>query len=349
MKNIIYVLIVFISLEVLGQGAKSSDEISFPEPYLKLNFNGDDYGFSNTNILRYDKLKKQWFRFMKVDISIRSAALFDNRMLIADADLIKQYSVDVKQKAISEYDLPKHLFSDLIVKELRFENGSQGCFHLENSVKKYLRKGDSFIVDKGAKSEFLSNSSKEIDGDKLAKIIQVVDESRFEKVSLNDLNITSNDIEEFKDFIDKEEIRIKEHGIDDFDFDNFYSFPSENVNFSFYKSVADSLFTLSEDDINNVFWLGYGNWSTTTDWRRVVFVFQNGKELVIENSDDRPSYLYTPWVVDFEGLKFRVNSVRFGKHIEEITNGQFFSGVTSDNNYAIFKIADYMYWKRFYE
>ena len=48
-----------------------------------------------------------------------------------------------------------------------------------------------------------------------------------------------------------------------------------------------------------------------------------GKKLIIENSDDKPNYLYTPWIVDFEGLKFRTNSILFGQQIDEITNGQF--------------------------
>lgn len=161
-----------------------------------------------------------------------------------------------------------------------------------------------------------------------------------------DLKITDNEIKEFKKFIDKEEQRIKKSGIDRFDFDNLYSFPGENTDFNFYKSIADSLFTLSEEEINNAFWQAYGNWSTTTDWRRIIFVFQNGKKLIIENSDDKPNYLYSPWIVDFEGLKFRTNSILFGQQIDEITNGHFFKEIARDKNYAIFKIADYMYRKK---
>lgn len=189
----------------------------------------------------------------------------------------------------------------------------------------------------------------EIEVNKIEKIVDIIDKSRFSKVSLTDLNIIENDINEFKKFIDKEEQRINKSGIGRFDFDNFYSFPGENTDFNFYRSVADSLFTLSEEAINNAFWQAYGTWSTTTDWRRVIFVFQNGKKLIIENSDDKPNYLYTPWVVDFEGLKFRTNSILFGQQVDEITNGQFFNEVARDKNYAIFKITDYMYRKKLNE
>ena len=39
----------------------------------------------------------------------------------------------------------------------------------------------------------------------------------------------------------------------------------------------------------------------------------------------------------------------FGQQIDEITNGQFFTEVARDKNYAIFKIADYLYKKKLNE
>lgn len=148
------------------------------------------------------------------------------------------------------------------------------------------------------------------------------------------MGITEEDIKKFKKFIDKEEERIKKSGIDRFDDQNFYTFPGENTDFNFYKSVADSLFTLSNEQIDNAFWQADGNWSTTTDWRRIIFVFQDGKKIIIENSDDIPNYLYTPWIINFEGLKFRSNSILFGRNIDEIMKGQFFNEVTRDKNYV---------------
>ncbi len=327
-----------------------TDEIPIQEPYLKLQFEGEKYGFENKDILHFDKKKKTWYRFMTVDFSITNASLFDSKIVLAERSLNKQYTFDPKEKSVNEYNLPESLFSNLVIKELHFENGSQGCFHSDNSLRSYIRKGDKFEVDKkSSSSKYLSSAIREINADKIEQIIELIDKSRFVKVSLNDLNITENDINELKKFIDKEEKRIKKSGIDRFDFENLYSFPGENTNFNFYRSIADSLFTLSEEEINNAFWQAYGNWSTTTVWSRIIFVFQNGKKLIIENSDDKPNYLYTPWVVDFEGLKFRTNSILFGQQIDEITNGQFFNEIARDKNYAIFKIADYMYRKKLNE
>jgi photosystem II stability/assembly factor-like uncharacterized protein len=327
-----------------------TNEIPIQEPYLKLQFEGEEYGFDNNDILHFDKKKKTWYRFMNVDFSIANASLFDNKIVLADRSLNKQYTLDLTEKSVNEYNLPQSLFSNLIVQELHFENGSQGCFHSNNSSRSYIRKEDKFVVDKkSSSSKYLSRAISEINVDKIEQIIELIDQSRVVKVSLNDLNITANDINEFKKFIDKEEQRIKKSGMDRFDFENLYSFPGENTDFNFYRTFADSLFTLSEEDINNAFWQSYGNWSTTTNWKRIIFVFQNGKKLIVQNSDDKPNYLNTPWVVDFEGLKFRTNSIRFGQIIDKITNGQFFNQIARDKNYAIFKITDYMYRKKLNE
>lgn len=327
-----------------------TDEIPIQEPYLKLNYEGEEYGFENRDILHFDKKKKAWYRYMTLNFSIANASIFDSKIVLADRSLHKHYTFNPKEKSVNEYNLPESLFYNLVVKEIHFENGSQGCFHSNNSFRSYIRKGDKFTVDeKSSSSNYLSRAISEINTDKIEQIIQLIDKSRSVLVSLNDLNFTENDIKEFKKFIDKEEQHIKKSGIDRFDFDNLYSFPGENTDFNFFRSVADSLFTLSAEDINNAFWQAYGNWSTTTDWRRVIFVFQNGQKLIIENSDDKPNYLYTPWVIDFEGLKFRTNSILFGQQIDEITNGQFFNEIARDKNYAIFKIADYMYRKKLNE
>jgi hypothetical protein len=327
-----------------------TNEVPIQEPYLKLSFEGEEYGFENKDILRFNKKKKQWYRFMTVDFAIANATLFDDKMVLADRSLSKHYALNEKQKSVNEFSLPKSLFSDLDVKEFHFENGSQGCFHADNSLRTYIKKGDKYVVDKKTKSpKYLSRADDEIEVAKVERIIDILDKSRFSDVSLTDLNITLDDINKFKKFIDQEEKRINKSGIDRFDFENLYTFPGEKTDFNFYKSVADSLFNLRDEEINNAFWQSYGNWSTTTNWRRIIIIFQNGKKLVVENSDDKPNYLYTPWIVDFEGLKFRTNSIQFGRQIDEITKGQFFKEVTRDKNYAIFKIADYLYKKKLNE
>jgi photosystem II stability/assembly factor-like uncharacterized protein len=323
-----------------------TDEISIPEPYIKLQYEGEEYGFDNRDILRYDLQKKKWFRFMIVDFSISSASLFEGKIVLSDLNLNKQFTFEPIKKSIEEYTFPKGLFTTLELKEVHFENEMFGCFHSDTSIRSYIKKADNFVVKTNSSSStYLIDAIPEIKVDKIEYLIKLIDDSRLENVTISDLNITENDIKNFKKFVDKVKKQIKKS-----DFEHhLYSFPGENIDLNFYKSVADSLFTLSKDEINSVFSQAYVDNSTSKDWRRIIFVFQNEKKLMIENFDDMPNYLYTPWIVDFDGLKFRSNSILFGKEIDKLTNGQFFEKLTRDKNYAIFKIADYIYRKKLNE
>jgi hypothetical protein len=327
-----------------------TNDTEIPEPYLKLSFGGQTFGFENRDILCFDETKKRWYRFMTLDFPISNATVFQNKLLVSNGNFNKYYAVDQNNKSIVEFKLPTNLFSDKNVTEIRFENGFQGCFSAGNSHRLYIKKSNKFIVDKdSSSSKYLPQSMNEIDEVTVQDIINAIENSRFTKVSLADLDISNEDIKEFKNFIDKEKLRIKKSSFDRFDLDNLYSFPGEYSDFDFYKSAADSLFNISEENINNAFWQTYGKWSTTTNWRRVIFIFQDGKKLIIENSDDKPNYLYTPWQIDYEGLKFTTNSIKFGRYIDEITSKQFFDKDARDKNYAIFKITDYLYRKKLQE
>jgi hypothetical protein len=46
---------------------------------------------------------------------------------------------------------------------------------------------------------------------------------------------------------------------------------------------------------------------------------------------------------DFGGVMLTTNSIQFGEAIKEITGGRLFGNTVADKNYAIFKIADYLY------
>jgi hypothetical protein len=274
--------------------------------------------------------------------------LFDNHIIVTNGKLREHYAVDAANRIVNKFELPDHLFEKELITEVHFENGSQGCFHADNLRKSYTKKGAQFVVDnKSTSARYLTKAANRIDASIVEEMIEIIDNSRFTKVDLADLEITDNDVINFKNFIEQERKKyIKQKSTELSDFENLYAFPIDHTDFDFYIATSDSLANVAKEDIDQAFWQAYGNWSTTTDWRRVILVFQDGKKLIVENSDDKPNYLYTPWLVDYEGLKFKTNSVRFGRLINDLTKGQFFDGSTNDKNYAIFKIADYLYRKK---
>ncbi len=197
----------------------------------------------------------------------------------------------------------------------------------------------------------MNRIGRKIDYALIDSLIYLIDRSRYEKVSLSELPISQADIDDFKRFVDKEEQRVKESRNNRFSdiYYNLYAFPGQNTDFDFYRSIADSLKYLEDDVIADAFWQASGNWSTTTDWRKITLVSKDGRTLIVENSDDRPNYLHNPWIVNFEGVMFPMNSIAFGMLIDEITRGFFFEEVVRDKRYAIFKIADYLYRKKLSE
>lgn len=323
-----------------------TSDVPISEPYQKINYRGVDYGFEGSDLLVYDGRSKTWRRLMTLQFRIGNATVFADNLIISDATQNNYYTVNTDTKSVSNFQLPNSLFdlSANRVEEFHLETGSQGCFHSDNRRRSYIRSGSIFELSRTkSSSDFLSSAPASLDEHQVNDLVKILDASRHAKVNVSDLELTDKDISAFKKFIDNEEKRIKKNGIDQFDYENLYSFPGEKADFSFYRSASDSVRSLSPDVVDKVFWWEYGNWSTTTEWRRIIFVFQDKTKLIIENSDDKPNYLFTPWTANFEGLIFKTNSIKFGQSINDLTNGKFFGKTAGDKNYAVFKLTDYLY------
>ncbi len=321
-----------------------TDEVPIREPYLKVNYKGEQIGFDGNTVLRFDKKRTEWYRFMELPINVSNAVIFKNQIVIANNYLDKRLVVDIDKQKTTEYELPKLLFnlSKNNIDKFSIEIGSQGCFHSDRQFKEYKLKNNSFKLYKKGK-QFLSKMDKEINPLLLNEIVNEIDNSRFNELTVNDLEVSKKDLEYFKDFIDNEKEKIKKEGYRHPDYSNYYVFPGENIDFSFYKNIADKFDSIPDTVINEVFNTGYGNWSTTTVWRRITIEFKNGEVLTIENSDDKPNYLYTPWIINFNGLIIKSNSLKLGQLINELTKGDLYFDVLKEKNYAIYKVADFLY------
>lgn len=229
------------------------------------------------------------------------------------------------------------------VTEFYIEKGSRGCFHSDKAKRSYIKIQNKFVLDaKTSNSDFLTGAPQYIDKEKIHELLYTIDSSRFLPASIRDLKLTQEDITNFKKFIDSEEQRIKENEDESFDEANLYSFPKKDVDFAFYKKIADSLETLPVRLVDEAFWSASEILCTTTSWRVITFVFRDKTKLIIKNSDYCPNYLYVPWTVNYEGVEFKSNSIVFGKKLHQLVGSDFFDR-TDTNNFAIFKIADYLY------
>ena len=255
----------------------------------------------------------------------------------------------------TDYQVRSSIFDslDLVkneVTEFHIEKGSRGCFHSEEVKRSYIKVKSRFVLNsKTSNNDFLTTAPEYIDKKTVLALLYALDKSRFSRVSITDLQLTEEDIANYKKFIDSEAQRIKEiekrteeNEVESFDDVNLYTFPSGDVDFTFYKKVADSLTTLPVQLVDETFWRSSEILCTTTNWRMITFVFSDKTKLVVKNSDYVPNYLYVPWLVSYEGVKFKSNSIVFGKLLHKLVGSDFFDK-TDTNTYGIFKIVDYLY------
>jgi len=320
------------------------------EPGLKLRIDNEDYCFDRKDVLKYDTVRKQWFRYMQLDFYVTNATVVNSKLLISDQTFNNFYELNLQQKILAPSRLPDKII-DLKVNpivEFHFEEGSQGCFHQSNSIRSFLRKDDQFIINsKASRGSYLPDLNKTIDADIIDSLAGMIDGFRMDKLTVEDLKISHRDIAHFKKYIDQQAEQIKKKGLDEYRIDEtVYTFPGENTDFSYYKQVADSIFSLSPEVISSTFAQPDSYWSTTTNTRRVIFIFKDGKRLIAGNSYNHPNYLFMPWEVGYEQLKLKSNSIQFSQAIDRLTHGGFFGRDARDKNYAIFRIADYLYRQR---
>lgn len=323
-----------------------TEEVPVKEPYQKLDWHGMEIGFDRNDLLRFDYETKRWYRDMTLPIEVENAAMYNNELIISDPTLEKRYSIDLPTKQVNDFTLPNtllgHTKPDII--SFSIESGSQGCFHYQLKKDEYKKDKNCFVKVKQKKPESLGLPDK-IPFSSLYNVLNIADSCANRILSVKELNVTVEDIDEYKKFIMKEEEDIKKNDDDlvRLDFDNLYHFPGKNTDFDFYRNTADSLYNLSDSVVTQVFNLVSPGWSTTTNWIRLSITLENKEVLYVYNQDYEPGYLYNPWRIDYNGLIVKCPSFKLGMLMNELTSGKVLKKDACEKKYAIYKIADYLY------
>jgi hypothetical protein len=312
-----------------------STEEAAAKPHLTIEYKGRKLGFVHGSILMFEEGKSQWDTILKTPMYISSAAVIENKLVIANSWPHQLYSVDLINKKTTPYNLPQKLFSGKKVSKLSIEFGSSGCFHGYTYNREYkLKKKSLNIYSKKGKQKYFRGMRNSVDYTLLQNIVNEAD-LKSKVITLEELEITDNDITEFKKMLDTVNVV---YARDEYT----YSF-QENANLNFYRNTADSLDKISPDIINNAFKVKSEVYSTAVEWHKLTIEFEDSSKLTIENYDCIPGYYYAPWVINYNGLLYETNSIKLGKMIDELTGGKFLEDQYKDNKYAIFKITDYLY------
>lgn len=124
------------------------------------------------------------------------------------------------------------------------------------------------------------------------------------------------------------------------------TFPGEDTDYNYYLNIVDSLGVIPDSVFTKIFGLQpFGSWSTTTNWIRLSIILENKDTITISNQDFQPNYYYSPWIVTYNDLRLKSVSFKLGMLINKLSEEKIFSKEITDKKYALFRIADYLYWE----
>lgn len=326
-----------------------TDEVSISEPSQIVKWDGENIGFEANDILKFDNSSKRWYRYMTLAEPIVNAAIYKDQLVIACTTLENRYTLNLDTKQISRFNFSDKLFSlsENPIVSFSIERGLLSDFYSEFKKDEYKRDEEYFIKQKSFESG-LSLANK-IPSEILIDITREIENFKNKKISIKDLNILDNDIEDYQSFITQKEDDIKNKKDNMPNFGSLYSFPGRDnpaVDFNFYRNKADSIKYLQDSLVYEILSRSYGNWSTTTDWSKITFFFKDSSRLTISNRNEKPNYLYNPWTIDYNGIKIKHSSLRLVELIDKLSEGKLLTNrEVCSKKYAIFKIVDYLYRK----
>lgn len=160
-------------------------------------------------------------------------------------------------------------------------------------------------------------------------------------ISIIDFKFSPTDIAEYKKDI-QNRIDKKEDG---WDFLDLKTFPGEDTDYSYYMNIVDSINSIPDSVLTQIFDTHFRGWSTTTNWIKLSFTLSNNETIIISNDSYQPNYYYSPWIITYGTFKTKCISIELGELIDSLSDGKVLDKQFKDKSYALYQIADYLYWK----
>ena len=350
-----------------------TDEQNIKPTDLKIKWKGEDICFDDGDVLRFDKGKNQLYRYMNLPIDFNHVAVYNNKILLTDYEIKNHYLFDLENKTYEKLTLPDKLvdLSKKRLKAFRIEKSASGCFHYDQWIEDYKYEKDVFVkqaIEKDT-SRFTQPKSLSLSTNKNAQriknILNEINKTSNEILSIKDINLTQKDIDAYKTYLKQKKNELikyqKEIGTEDNDPDleldvpvemggnleNYYlRVPNDLKVYEQYEILADSILTLPDSIINQIFEVSDLFSSTDSDWIKITINFDDNTSISVFSGDSEHNFLFTPWTIDYEGLKVKSNSLKIGRLINKIGEGKIMHPIFSDKRYAIHQIVNYLYDKK---
>lgn len=338
--------------EFVGKEMFTAELKAFDPPF-QIIYNGKRYGFEDRDFFFYEKDTERWRRLKVFDFFIDGAAVLNDSIVVFNELQNTHYSISLPDYSIRETKLPTNLFNlaENPVVELKLINNNSGCFYTMNDTVIYKKNRTHFVKDRDCKyyssfnpplDSLIDVLVDQIDAVAVDSLVECINESATEPLVISDFQFTDEDVKNYLSLID-EISKIEKEEDSKYDYRSLFFHYRENVDYGFYKGVVDSLASISSQTLMNAFNMRSKMISTSSYEWAVVFVFEDGTELSVNNSDYKAKYLHTPWWVEYDGLRFKSTSVKYGMLLNQITDCLFLKTELQDKTRAIFRIADYLY------
>lgn len=310
-------------------------------PQKTIAYKGKKYAFKGGDVLRFDQKLQKWYRWLPIYTEVIYSGVLHNQLVVTDRYAKEHFVINKKQRTISKYHFPSQLFSletNPIVK-FKLETRTRDCFATyRKKVKTYVRKGKRFILDSNTSdSVYLPKMPTYIPVEAIHHLVKTLGQSKAQESTWAGLDVLPQDIRALKKLI--KEVEQMHKGGKEVYLPTAFSFDA--LNFPRYISLADSLTTIPLKTINQALMRYSGSGGTVFSQRRIVFTFKDKTTLAVSNTGTAPQYLQVPWKVYYQGLPFTSNSIKFGKLLDQLTQGDFLAAFSAKKEYLLLRVIKY--------
>lgn len=314
------------------------------EPGKTIVYKGEKYGFLASDILRFDQKLQKWYRWLPIDIDVMYPYIYQNQLIITDRHREKYLLINEQQIKATPYTFPSQLFfpeKNPVVK-FSIEQNDFNCSttSTKKTQKTYVKRGNKFVLLRGkSHKKFLKKMPKNISVEAIHQLVKVMGQSKARPTSMADLEVSPQDMIELKKLIATAERAYKKTG--GMPLQTYPIYVDGIHDFSAYMAAVGALPNMPSKIVNQALMTQSGSTSSGVSQNLVTFVFKDQTKLEVSNTDPSPQYLYVPWNVYYQGMPFRSSSIKFGRLLDKLTQGEFFAEPSSKKEFLLLKIMQY--------
>jgi hypothetical protein len=298
------------------------------------------WGVTGNHIYNSAYDNSNWYRVEVVDFHIADLRLLnDNEAILWDGRSTNYYyNRDKDSLAVFVETHPIRDFLSDKIERITINAGSSGCFHNKTSSVSYaLNSGGDFVPD----TETLASSDglrfdihKTFSYATISGILEEIDRDPYQSISISDLRISDEDIEEYKKLVERTAKSMKKGSAGN----------TGQFDYRYFNDAIAGMDTIKPETITKVLEAPSLGWSTTQNWFTVTFTNAKGRTLHFTcHYYIQPNPWFLPWHVKFEHTSFISKSIDLSRMINEMTPDNFMFKKVFSNKDMIYKLIENIY------